>query len=425
MLRLPTENTLDREENIMAEWITTTLEECTDILGDGLHGTPKYTENGEYAFVNGNNLVDGEILIKKETKRVDYSQYDKYKKPLTNRTILVSINGTLGNVGVYGSEKIILGKSACYFNVKESVDKDFIYYIVSSPTFKQYLESNATGTTIKNISLKQMREYTFELPEIGEQKRISSVLRKIDEKIKNNRAINNNLEQQAQAIFKEWFIDNPENNEWSTGTFSELIKSTLNGDWGKEAPTGNNTEKVYCIRGADIPEVKAGNKGKMPTRYILPKNFAAKQLAAGDIVVEISGGSPTQSTGRCTAITQSLLDRYDSGMVCTNFCKAMKPKEGYSLFIYYYWQYLYGKGVFFSYENGTTGIKNLDFSGFIETETILIPPVDKIIAFDDYCKSIFNQIFANGKQNEHLAVLRDTLLPKLMSGELDVSDMDL
>ena len=79
MLRLPTENTLDREENIMAEWITTTLEECTDILGDGLHGTPKYTENGEYAFVNGNNLVDGEILIKKETKRVDYSQYDKYK----------------------------------------------------------------------------------------------------------------------------------------------------------------------------------------------------------------------------------------------------------------------------------------------------------------------------------------------------------
>ena len=177
----------------MAEWIATNLEECTDVLGDGLHGTPKYTENGEYAFVNGNNLVDGEILIKKETKRVDYSQYEKYKKPLTDRTILVSINGTLGNVGVYNSEKIILGKSACFFNVKESVDKDFIYYIVSSPAVKQYLESNATGTTIKNISLKQMRKYAFSLPQISEQKRISSVLRGIDEKIKNNRAINNNL----------------------------------------------------------------------------------------------------------------------------------------------------------------------------------------------------------------------------------------
>ena len=236
---------------------------------------------------------------------------------------------------------------------------------------------------------------------------------------------NKNLEQQAQALFKEWFIDNPENSEWKIGTFSELIKSTLNGDWGKETPAGNNTEKVYCIRGADIPEVKAGNKGKMPTRYILPKNLANKKLEADDIVVEISGGSPTQSTGRCTAITQSLLDRYDSSMVCTNFCKAIKPLAGYSLFIYYYWQYFYEKGVFFSYENGTTGIKNLDFAGFIETEQIIIPPFSKVKTFDACCKTIFNQVFANGKQNEQLSTLRDTLLPKLMSGELDVSDIDL
>ena len=300
------------------------------------------------------------------------------------------------------------------------------YILFFLQMIKPYLLQIAAGGATRNALTKSMIEnLELDVPDILSQKKIVAVLDDIQEKIRENKEINKNLEQQAQAIFKEWFIDNPENNEWSTGTFSELIKSTLNGDWGKEAPTGNNTEKVYCIRGADIPEVKAGNKGKMPTRYILPKNFATKQLTAGDIVVEISGGSPTQSTGRCTAITQSLLDRYDSGMVCTNFCKAMKPKEGYSLFIYYYWQYLYGKGVFFSYENGTTGIKNLDFSGFIETETILIPPVDKVIAFDDYCKTIFNQIFANGKQNEHLAVLRDTLLPKLMSGELDVSDIDL
>lgn len=237
--------------------------------------------------------------------------------------------------------------------------------------------------------------------------------------------LNNNLAEQAQALFKKWFIDNPENVDWSAGTFRKLIQSTLNGDWGKEAPTGNNTEKVYCIRGADIPEVKAGNKGKMPTRYILPKNLANKKLEAGDIVVEISGGSPTQSTGRCTAITQSLLDRYDSSMVCTNFCKAIKPKNGYSLFVYYYWQYLYEKGVFFSYENGTTGIKNLDFTGFIETEPIIVPPFDKVQEFDDYCNSIFSQVFANGKQSEQLASLRDTLLPKLMSGELDVSDIEI
>ena len=190
----------------MAEWTITTLEACTDILGDGLHGTPIYSENGEYAFVNGNNLVDGEILIKKDTKKVDESQYEKYKKSLSNRTILVSINGTLGNVGTYNSEKIILGKSACYFNVKNSVDKGFIYYVVSSPAFRQYLESNATGTTIKNISLKQMREYSFAMPSYDEQQRISSILKTIDRKIKGNKEINKNLEQQAQ-IFPKMFPD--------------------------------------------------------------------------------------------------------------------------------------------------------------------------------------------------------------------------
>ena len=309
---------------------------------------------------------------------------------------------------------------------EKTVDRDYFYFLMKNlkPHFTQ-IATNKQTTGLGHVTISDIKRMSVVIPSLDVQREIVSYIKPIDDKIELNNEINNNLEQQAQAIFKECFIDNPENNEWSTGTFSELIKSTLNGDWGKEAPTGNNTEKVYCIRGADIPEVKAGNKGKMPTRYILPKNFATKQLTAGDIVVEISGGSPTQSTGRCTAITQSLLDRYDSSMVCTNFCKAMKPKEGYSLFIYYYWQYLYGKGVFFSYENGTTGIKNLDFSGFIETETILIPPVDKVLAFDDYCKAIFNQIFANGKQNEHLAVLRDTLLPKLMSGELDVSDIDL
>ena len=303
------------------------------------------------------------------------------------------------------------------------VNLRYLYYALKMCLhhFKQISQ----GTATKFLTAKILNGFELPIPTIEIQNKIASLLGDLDEKIESNEIINKNLEQQAQALFKEWFIDNPENICWSTGTFRELIQSTLNGDWGKETPTGNNIEKVYCIRGADIPEVKAGNKGKMPTRYILPKNLANKKLEAGDIVVEISGGSPTQSTGRCTAITQSLLDRYDSSMVCTNFCKAIKPKNGYSLFVYYYWQYLYEKSVFFSYENGTTGIKNLDFTGFIETEPIIVPPFDKVQAFDDYCKSIFNQVFANGKQSEQLTSLRDTLLPRLMFGELDVSNIDI
>jgi type I restriction enzyme S subunit len=98
-------------------WKWQTLKNITSILGDGLHGTPKYSPDGEYFFINGNNLTDGNIELKENTKRVSKAEFDKYKKDLTERTVLVSINGTIGNTAFYKSEKVILGKSACYFNV--------------------------------------------------------------------------------------------------------------------------------------------------------------------------------------------------------------------------------------------------------------------------------------------------------------------
>ena len=263
------------------------------------------------------------------------------------------------------------------------------------------------------------------VPSISEQCRIVRAYHVILERIELLQKINRNIEEQAKALFQLMFIDRKVQFNWKTGTFSDLIDFTRGGDWGKESPIGNNSEMVYCIRGADIPEVKKGDKGKMPTRYILPKNYVAKRLLPGDIVVEISGGSPTQSTGRVAAISQSLLDRYDKGMVCTNFCRAIKPKAGYSMFIYYYWQYLYDRNVFFSFENGTTGIKNLDLSGFITTEEIIIPPVELVEQFDEFCQGVFNCTFSNGLENEKLASLRDILLPQLMSGELDVTELDI
>ena len=291
---------------------------------------------------------------------------------------------------------------------------------------KKYLLQLASAGATRNALTKSMIEQLeIELPTIEQQRKIAGVLDKIQEKIKLNQKINDNLQQQALALFKKWFVDNPDAISWKDGTFSDLIEKTISGDWGKDSPSGNNTEMVYCIRGADIPEVRAGNKGKMPTRYILPKNYVAKQLVDGDIVVEISGGSPTQSTGRAAAVSDTLLARYDKGMVCTNFCKALKPRAGYSMYVYYYWQYLYDRNIFFSYENGTTGIKNLDINGFIETEPIVIAPEDLVEKFDAVCQTVFSKIYANGMENEQLALVRDTILPKLMSGETDVSAVQL
>jgi type I restriction enzyme S subunit len=237
--------------------------------------------------------------------------------------------------------------------------------------------------------------------------------------------MNTTLEQIATALFKSWFVDfDPWDgvmpNGWRNGLFNEIITATLNGEWGKDTMSGDNIQAVYCIRGADIPHVNAGNKGKMPIRYVQPKRYITKQLTAGDIVVEISGGSPTQSTGRCALITQSLLDRYDKDMICTNFCKAIKPFTNYSTFVYFYLKYLYKKNVMFAYENGTTGIKNLDFAGFLETESIIIPPIEITVQFTKIVEVFINKIFSNGLENDRLATVRDELLPKLMNGKIEV-----
>lgn len=95
------------------------------------------------------------------------------------------------------------------------------------------------------------------------------------------------------------------------------------------------------------------------------------------------------------------------------------------MFMYYYWQYLYEKDVFFSYENGTTGIKNLDITGILENEEIAIPSKVVLSDFNNFCNSVFSEIFSNSAQSEQLSNLRDSLLPKLMNGEIEVDKVEL
>lgn len=355
-----------------------------------------------------------------------------YRSIACRGDVVVTISGNVGQIAYIPNdslyEKYLVSQRQfrVTFNTSEADVPYLVYYFHTKEGKHKILSFvNQTGVPALAQPLKNFRNIEMDLPDLATQKKIAKILSALDDKIECNNQINKNLEEQAKGIFKKWFIDNSENISWKSGTLSDLITSTLSGDWGKDELSGNNTEKVYCIRGADIPEVKTGNKGKMPVRYIIPKNLQQKQLEDGEIVVEISGGSPSQSTGRSTVITQSLLDRYDSSVVCTNFCKALKPVKDYSMFIYYYFQYLYDRNIFFSYENGTTGIKNLDLSGFLETESIFIPPKNLIDEFNKFCTSSFNLIFANGKESEKISKIRNTLLPKLMSGEIDVADIDI
>ncbi len=190
-------------------WEEKTLKEITSILGDGLHGTPKYSDDGEYFFINGNNLNNGKIIFKEKTKRVTVEEYNKYKKKLNSRTVFVSINGTLGNVAFYNDEKIILGKSACYFNLLDGIDKNFIKYFILSPSLIKYLHYSSTGATIKNVSLKTMRELKIHLPCFVKQQ---NIVKELDKLAKETEILQthyqqnlNNLEELKKSILEKAF----------------------------------------------------------------------------------------------------------------------------------------------------------------------------------------------------------------------------
>lgn len=156
----------------MAEIVS--LKSICNQIGDGLHGTPIYDNNGDYAFINGANLVNGKIQITNSTKMISKYEAEKYFRFLGNNTILLSINGTLGNIAEYNKEKIVLGKSACFINIKSDVDKQFIKYVLKDEPFKKYLKIYSTGSTIKNISPSQVGEYKFLLPKKEIQLRITN-----------------------------------------------------------------------------------------------------------------------------------------------------------------------------------------------------------------------------------------------------------
>lgn len=150
-------------------WEVKKLGEICKKIGDGLHGTPSYNDDGEYFFINGRNISYPYLIINNNVKRLSSDEALKYKKDFNTHTIFVSINGTLGNIGFYNNEKIILGKSVCYLNLKDNVNKYYIFFNLKSNEFLNYANLKATGSTIKNVSLQAMRNFEIPLPPLSEQ----------------------------------------------------------------------------------------------------------------------------------------------------------------------------------------------------------------------------------------------------------------
>ena len=422
----------------MEQWRQDRLIDILDTLIDYRGKTPNKVDCG-IPLITAKIVKNGRIDTPTEfLPTEDYNGWMVRGFPQVGDVVLTT-EAPLGEVAQLTDEKIALAQRIVCLRGKEGVlDNTYLKYFFLLNIGQNRLKARETGTTVTGIKQSELKEILIDYPKIDTQKAIASVLSSLDSKIELNRRINDNLEQQVQALFKAWFVDFEPFKDgefvdselgmipkaWKIKPLEYLVEKVKSGDWGKDEPTGNYTKKTFCMRGADFPDIKEGNKGKMPIRYILEKNFNDKSLCDGNVVVEISGGSPTQSTGRIVLVDRAFVADCGNALICTNFCKSLEIKEDYSMFFYLLWQYLYDLRVMFIYENGSNGLKNLNVNSLIERESFVIPTKEVVSKFNSVVSDLLSTKQANGIEVSRLASLRDTLLPKLMSGELKNSEIE-
>lgn len=388
----------------------------------------------------------------RKIKGFEITEYNSGPKFRNGDTLVAKItpcleNGKTAQVDILGDDEVAFGSSEfIVLRANKHSINDYIYYLAKSPVFRERAISCMEGTSgRKRVNEGALKRQEIIVPDKLTQQQIAKVLSDLDTKIELNNKINDNLEQMAKTLYDYWFVqfDFPDANGkpyktsggkmvwnkdlkreipegWDVKELSWFINNDKSGDWGKDQEEGNYNQKVYCIRGADINGLNGKGEIKSPERYILEKNLH-KVLDSHDLVVEISGGSPTQSTGRLAYITEETLHRFEAPIICSNFCKAVTLKDkNYFYNFVYQWNSVYDSGVLFGYEGKTSGIKNLLFDSFVSTYLTPIPPADLAEKFYGFMKPFQIKKEKNLKENQELSSLRDWLLPMLMNGQVKV-----
>ncbi len=363
--------------------------------------------------------------------------------------------GTLGEVFFVPSDFWPLN-TTLYVRDFKGNDPRFISYFLRGLDFSAYSDKAAVPGLNRNHLHQAAVRY---LADITEQRAISHVLGTLDDKIELNRRMNETLEAIARALFKSWFVDfepvrakmdgrwwrgeslpglsaelydlfpdqlvDSELGEvpegWELRAFGTLLDDVIGGDWGKETPDVDHTEPVSIIRGTDLSALAEGGSGSVPLRFTTKKKAERRMLKDGDIIIEVSGGSPTQSTGRSLMMTRDVLRRFPGTVVCASFCRRFRPnswRDG--LLASGHLDFLHSTGKMWDYQLQSTGIANFQTTRFLKEEMAIWPGEPLLTTFAEIVGPIVRQTSRN--ENMILAAQRETLLPKLVSGEVGVSE---
>ena len=382
-------------------------------------------------------------------------------KPITPSVGDIPIYGSNGIIGYTDipkyENKIILGRVGAYcgsvsycssqFNATDNTlittcDTSKILYYFAYYLLKLYnLNNFAGGAAQPLITQSILKRLRCDIPALDFQRRIASILSAYDNLIENNTRRIRLLEQMAENLYKEWFVrfrfPGHEKAEFvasklgkipssfSVTNMGDVFEEYIGGGWGNDEVSEEFPISASVIRGADFPSVWHYDVSTCPKRFHKKSNYKSRQLHDGDIVMEISGGTSEQPVGRTVLVTQDLIDRFEGGrVICASFCKMISlNKEKISPYFFYFWMhYLYDTRIIDRFQLQSTGIINFKFESFLRKGDVMIPPQKLQEAFDKKIIPIFREINQLAIQIDNLSRQRDLLLPRLMSGKLEVKE---
>ncbi len=366
--------------------------------------------------------------------------FKKYKKSLIPKgsTCVVTI-GTVGKKMTMAHTDMFINQAMNAIVPYKKFDNEYIYYLLKYNLFQ--LKGIDSGTTSgrENISKSAFSNIQVSvIDDISTQRRIGMILAKYDELIEMNNQRIKKLEQTAEELYKEWFVrfrfPNYQNTEFEKSSLgripssfkilkmSDVISCYIGGGWGADVEDSSYPQKAYVIRGTDFPKVEKGDISSVPCRFHKESNYKARSLKENDIVIEISGGTAEQPVGRAILISKRILNRLDNQLICASFCKQLRLNTNIISPIYYlYWiKFLYDTRMIERYQLQSTGIINFKFEYFLKKGDVLLPPDEIMNAFSQKVSALREQIDILATQNENLIKQRDLLLPRLMSGKLEV-----
>jgi type I restriction enzyme, S subunit len=427
---------------IPEEWEVNTMENSLEEIIDYRGKTPKKSDSG-IITLSAKSVKNGYI----DYSNVYYISKETYKKFMVKGfpkkgDILLTTEAPLGNVAKLDRNNIAIAQRLFTLRGKKNyLLDDYLRYYLMSYIGQSQLKLRETGTTVTGIKQSEFRKVLISIPPLQEQKAIAKIHSSLDEKIELNNRINKNLEEMAQVIFKHWFVDFefPDENGrpykssggemieselgmipkgWEVLRIEEVLKFFIGGDWGNDK-NEKFTEKIYCIRGADFPKLQHSIYTNIHIRYVKNNSFNKRKLQDGDIILEISGGTKGRPTGRTLYIHKNIANYYDNRLSFSNFCRLLRTNEILdSKILYLHLQMLYSSGVMETFQVQSTGISNFQFKNFISSKKIIIPNLKVQEEFVNIIDTLFTK--KNNFENYILTSLRDTLLSKLMSGQIRV-----